>query len=62
MATLEALELEKERRGIDGDVAALVKKYLKIMGWDVPEVDMARAKRLVIGEIQRALSQIERET
>jgi hypothetical protein len=60
MPDMEALEMAKQRGQLDHDVEALVKRYVKIMGWDVPDVDLARARALVLDEIKQAVARIER--
>jgi len=59
MAEMEEIELQKHRKAIDRDVAALVDKYLKAMEWDIPEVDESRARRLILNEIREALGRME---
>lgn len=59
MAEMEEIELQKLRKALDRDVAALVNKYLKAMEWDIPEADEPRAKRLILDEIRQALGRME---
>ena len=59
MAEMEEIELQKLRKALDRDVAALVDKYLKAMEWDIPEADERRAKRLILDEIRQALGRME---
>jgi hypothetical protein len=59
MAKMEEIELQKHRKALDRDVAALVDKYLKAMEWNIPEVDEGRARRLILDEIRQALARIE---
>lgn len=59
MTHVEAIEVEKRHRRLDHDVRQLVDKYLRIVEWDVPESDEARARKLIIGEIREALACIE---
>lgn len=61
MPDMEALEMAKQRGQLDHDVEALVKRYVKIMGWDVPDVDLARARALVLDEIKQAVARIEQQ-
>ena len=60
MAQMEEIELEKHRKSLDRDVAALVDKYLKAMEWDIPEADEGRARRLILDEIRQVLDHMEK--
>jgi hypothetical protein len=55
MPSMEDIELQRYRDEIDADVQKLVDKYRRIMGWDIPEVDEAKAKRLIVAEMRAAL-------
>ena len=59
MANMEEIELQKLRKALDRDVAALVDKYLKAMEWDIPEADEGRARRLILDEIRQVLDHME---
>ncbi len=55
MAEIEAIELERHRAQIDGDVKELVEKYQSIFGWDIPDIDLAAANKLILGAIRQAV-------
>jgi hypothetical protein len=59
MPSMEEIELEKRRKGLDKDVNALVDKYLKAMEWEIPEADETRARQLILNEIKQAIGRIE---
>ena len=59
MALMEEIELQKLRKALDKDFAALVDKYLKAMEWDIPEADERRARRLILEEIRQVLARLE---
>ncbi|MCU0804756.1 MAG: hypothetical protein MUF79_06680 [Burkholderiales bacterium] len=59
MASMEEIELERHRGRLDRDVADLVEKYMAIMGWNIPEIDVARARAFIVGELKAALGRIE---
>ena len=61
MANMEEIELQKHRKALDKDVAALVDKYLKAMEWDIPEADEGRARRLILDEIRQALDHMDNQ-
>jgi hypothetical protein len=55
MPGMEDIELERYRGEIDADLQKLVDKYRRIFGWNIPEVDDAKAKRLILGELRAAV-------
>ena len=59
MPSMEEIELEKRRKALDKDVSSLVDKYLRAMEWDIPEVDEARGRQLILDEIRQAVGRIE---
>lgn len=62
MSSMEEIEMEKRRKALDKDVAALLNKYLRAMEWDIPEADEAKAQQLILDEIRQAVSRIENES
>lgn len=59
MADLEQIEITRYRHELVHDVRHLVKKYCRIMAWDVPELDEAQARRLIFDALKQALSEAE---
>jgi hypothetical protein len=59
---MEEIEMEKRRKALDKDVAALLDKYLRAMEWDIPEADEAKAQRLILDEIRQAVGRIENQS
>lgn len=57
--TMEDIEMSKRRKSLDKDVDKLVDKYIKIMDWDVPDIDGPKARRLILDEIKLAISRLE---
>ena len=57
--SIEDIEMSKRRKSLDKDVDKLVDKYLKIMDWDIPDVDEPKARRLILDEIKLAISRLE---
>ena len=55
MSSMEEIEIEKHRKALDRDVAALLDKYLRAMEWNIPEADETRARQLILGEIRQAI-------
>jgi len=57
--SIENIEMDKRRKALDKDVAKLVDKYIKIMEWDIPEIDDAKALKLIMDEIKLSISRLE---
>ena len=62
MASMEEIEMEKRRKGLDKDVASLVDKYLRAMEWNIPEADEARARQMILDEIKQAIGRFESQS
>jgi len=62
MSSMEEIEMEKRRKALDKDVAALLDKYLRAMEWDIPEADEAKAQQLILDEMKQAISRIESQS
>lgn len=60
MANLEQVEIERYRRELDHDVQHLVKKYCRIMSWEVPEMDEQAASKLIFKALRDALADAEK--
>jgi hypothetical protein len=61
MTNLEQLEMSRYQNELGHDVRHLVKKYCRIMGWEVPELDEAEARRLIFDALKAALDEAERD-
>ena len=61
MGEIEQRELEGNRNQLIGDVRRLIEKYRAIFDWDVPDIDQNAADRLILGEVKRALEDIEKK-
>jgi hypothetical protein len=59
MPSIEKIELARYRTELDDDVQHLVKKYCRIMGWEVPELDEAAARTLIIQALRESLAKVE---
>ena len=60
--SIEDIEMDRHRKSLDKDVDKLVDKYIRIMDWDIPEVDGPKARQLILDEIRQAISRLEGET
>jgi hypothetical protein len=61
MASIEQIEMARYRAELDDDVKHLVKKYCRIMGWEVPELDEKAARGLILQALREALAKVEAE-
>ena len=61
MAALEKVEIDRYRTELEEDVRHLVKKYCRIMSWEVPELDEAEAGKLIFAALKDALANAERD-
>jgi hypothetical protein len=61
MADLAQVEIQRYQQELEHDVRHLVKKYCRIMSWEVPELDEAEANRLIFGALREALDTTEKE-
>jgi hypothetical protein len=61
MASIEQVEMARYRAELEDDVRHLVKKYCRIMGWDVPDLDETAARGLIFQAMRAALDKAEAE-
>jgi hypothetical protein len=61
MANLEQIEIGRYHDELVHDVRHLVKKYCRIMAWEVPELDEAKAGELIFQALKDALGDVEQE-
>ena len=61
MASIEQKELEEHRNEIIADVKKMVEKYRAIFDWNVPDIDQTVADKLILGEVRKALDEIEKK-
>lgn len=59
MAELERIEITRYREELARDLRHLVRKYCRIMAWEVPELDEARARELVVQALHAALKDVD---
>ncbi len=57
--SIEDIEMDEQRNSLDKDVEKLVDKYIKIMDWNVPDIDEPKARRLILDEIKQSISRLE---
>lgn len=61
MVSIEQTELEGHRDAIIADVEKIVEKYRAIFDWDVPDIDQTVADKMILGEVRKALDELEKK-
>jgi hypothetical protein len=61
MTEVEKIELARYHREIVEDLRHMLKKYCRIMEWDVPEVDEKETRGLILRALREALAEVEAE-
>lgn len=61
MPGTEEIQMERYYGELEDDLRHIVKKYGRIMGWGVPELDEAAARKLILKAMHQALAKIENE-
>jgi hypothetical protein len=59
MSNIEKIELARYHREIVHDLRHMLKKYHRIMEWDVPEVDEKESRALILRALHEALAEVE---
>jgi len=59
MASIEQIELARYRTELDDDVQHLVNKYCRIICLEVPELDEAAARTLILQALRDSLAKVE---
>jgi hypothetical protein len=62
MTDIETIEMTRYHREIVEDLRHKLKKYSRIMEWDVPDaVDEAATRKLILQSLRDALAEVEAE-
>ena len=59
MPNIEEIEMARYYGELEDDLHHLVRKYCRIMGWEVPELDEREARKLILEAIHQALAKVE---
>jgi hypothetical protein len=59
MTDIEQIEMARYYRELEDDMRHMVKKYGRIMGWEVPELDEDQARKLILQAMHKALAEVE---
>jgi hypothetical protein len=61
MTTPENIQMDRYNSELEDDIRHILKKYSRIMGWGIPELDEGAARRLILEAMRRALAKVESE-
>ena len=61
MATIEEIQMARYAHELEDDVRHLVRKYSRIMAWDIPDLDEQAARRLIFEALHSSVAQVESE-
>jgi hypothetical protein len=61
MSESEKIEIARYHREIVEDLRHMLKKYVRIMEWDVPDVDEKDARGLVMKALKASVAEVEAE-
>ena len=56
---MEDIEIERYRTEIADDIDHLLRKYCRIMSWDIPELDGDLARKRIVEAAKQALAAAE---
>ena len=59
MTDIETIEMTRYYGELEDDLRHMVKKYCRIMAWEVPEVDEEKARKLILEGLHAALAKLE---
>ena len=59
MQPIEQIEMDRYRTELVHDIEHLVKKYSRIMAWDVPDLDESAARVLLFQALRESLAKVE---
>ena len=59
MTDIETIEMARYHGELEDDLRHMVKKYCRIMAWEVPEVDEEKARKLILEGLHEALTKLE---
>ncbi len=57
----ESIQMERYNSELEDDIRHILKKYSRIMGWSIPELDEGTARRLILEAMRSALAKVENE-
>ena len=61
MSDIEKIQMERYYAELEEDLRHMIKKYGRIMGWGVPELDAEASRQLIFEALHKAIDKIESE-
>jgi hypothetical protein len=61
MTSPENIQMDRYNSELEDDIRHILKKYSRIMGWGIPELDEGAARQLILEAMRRALAKVESE-
>lgn len=61
MQGTEEIQMERYYGELEDDLRHILNKYGRIMGWGVPELDEATARKLILSAMHQALAKLDSE-
>ena len=59
MTHIEKVEMARYRGELEDDMNYILRKYCRIMGWDIPELNEQDARALILKAMHDALANVE---
>ena len=61
MSEIEQVQIDRYYGELEDDLRHLIKKYCRIMGWSIPDLNVQESRKLILDSIHKALNKIESE-
>lgn len=59
MTQIEKVQMARYLGELEDDMNHILRKYCRIMGWDIPELDEQDARALILKAMHDALAKVE---
>lgn len=61
MPDVEKIQMQRYYDELEDDLRHLIKKYCRIMGWSIPEINEQTARELILDSMQKVLVKLQSE-
>jgi len=61
MADIEKIQMERYYDELEDDLRHLIKKYCRIMGWSIPDINEQTSRELILESLQKVLVKLQSE-
>ena len=61
MTDVEKIQMERYHDELEDDLRHLIKKYCRIMGWSIPEINEQTSRELILDSLQKVLAKLQSE-